>query len=191
MAMHNTNKNNKILLGFEFSTCYICTDVRAYIGVRIPCENAMLSIYRRTRVQGVLSWLHKIMWGSCCHECGNKAACDAVITRQLSFHGVGESTSYCTLVQRVVSIFELPMGCIEVSEQKCLLHICFFKTMKAYDTVNRNVIWSLLLNCDLPLVTVIHKLHEGIYEACYSPFDIINGHPTLSKTSSSKAFSVT
>ena len=40
----------------------------------------------------------------------------------------------------------------KVSEQQCPLHICFFETKKAYDAVNRNIIWPLLLKCSLPLV---------------------------------------
>ena len=49
-------------------------------------------------------------------------------------------------------------------EQQCSLNICFFNIKKAYDTVNRDILWPLLLKCDLPpkLVTLIRKLHEGM-----------------------------
>lgn len=68
-------------------------------------------------------------------------------------------------------------------EQQCSLNICFFDIKKAYDTVNRDILWPLLLKCGLPLkvVTLIHKLHEGmkavvrVKDTFTEPFDVLNG----------------
>ena len=68
-------------------------------------------------------------------------------------------------------------------EQQCSLNICFFDIKKAYDTVNRDILWPLLLKCGLPLkvVTLIRKLHEGmkavvrVKDTFTEPFDVLNG----------------
>ena len=52
------------------------------------------------------------------------------------------------------------------------LFMCFIDLQKAYDTVDRTLLWQVLTHIGLPpqMVAVIHQFHDGM-GACVRPND--------------------
>ena len=63
------------------------------------------------------------------------------------------------------------------------LFMCFIDLQKAYDTVDRTLLWQLLTRIEVPpqMIAVIQQFHDGM-RACVRPDDGVT-HPRCSTSS--------